>query len=252
MTGIVAGFGFPLGDARMGALVGRGFTLIRQDLQTCDGRTPDVQAVLEECSRWPSLRPLYIVTPDTLTQVPEGAWVELRNEPEYLTPAAYAAELRAVWAEVQRRTLTLWAGGIGNTDRDSLSWLRQVLSLAPFVTHVSVHRYSADAAQTWSKPHKGFDSRLHEVSDLQAIIGARPYLVSEVGFHTARTRRWWFWTRQLTPAQQTARLRAEIAFWQQHGAQAVIVYQENDAPGTTQDKYGLRDAGGQWKDAARW
>ena len=41
--GLVAGFGHPLGVERLAAIRQHGFTLIRQDVQTVMGRTPDGQ-----------------------------------------------------------------------------------------------------------------------------------------------------------------------------------------------------------------
>jgi len=249
LTGIVAGFGEPLGTDRLAALRARGFRLIRQDLQTGQGRHPQTDAVLAEGAAWTAQggQMLYIVDGTTLGRVPAGAWVEVLNEPEYLSPADYALLLHKVWPTVLTLRLTVWAGSIGNTDADSLLWLQRVLQAAPMVTHVAVHRYSPEANQDRTKAHKGFGSRDGELRWLRDIIGPRPYLVSEVGYHSAWRRTWWFWRTRLSWDEQARRVMQELDYWRAHGAEACCVYQENDAPGATADQWGVRDARGVWK-----
>lgn len=246
-VGICAGFGHPLGQDRLEALRVRGITLLRQDLQTTGGRTPEVEAAVAEGARWERLggRMLYICSLDTLGAVPEGAWVELHNEPEAMPPLAYASDLVRAWPIVQARGLTLWAGTISNLDKDSLAWLRRVIELAPFLTHVAVHRYTPGKEQNPDRAHAGFSDRRSEVAALRAIVGPRPWMVSEIGYHTAAmpVSRWLpFLKTRLTPYQHAARLGFEVQWWCEQGARAAVIFQEQDAPGDTPDQYGLRFA----------
>jgi hypothetical protein len=248
-TGVVAGFGEVIGPDRLSVFRKLGLSVIRQDLQTIGLRKPAVNAVIAECEEWKRAggQALYITDKVTLPVVPDGSWVEYLNEPEYLSPEAYADQLDAIWPIVLSKKLTLWAGCIGNTDADSLLWLLTVLRNAPYLTHISVHRYTPGSDQSPTKPHKGFSTRDGEVRWLKDIIGMRPYIVSEVGFHTAWRRRFLFWRTRLSNSEQSMRLVRELDFWYLHGADAVCIYQENDAPGKVADKYGLRDETGAWK-----
>lgn len=245
--GTVCGFGYPLGAARLAALREHGFPVVRQDLQTCGGRTPDVAGVLAEMAGHPELLPLYITTTDTIAQVPDGSHVELRNEPEYMAARDYAWELRQIWPIVEQKKLTLWAGCISNFDKDSLKWLDEVIGLSPFVTHVAAHRYTPGKMQLRWRAHKGFCSREREVKRFKEIIGNRPFIISEIGFHTAEQKFLGVFPTRLSYTEQQQRLQQEIEYWAQHGAHMVIVFQENDAPGHTIDQYGLKNATGEWK-----
>ena len=250
LTGIVAGFGEPIGAERLTALRAHGFRLIRQDLQTVMGRNPRVDAVISEGNAWEAAggKMLYIVDTSTLGMVPDGSWVEYLNEPEYQTPHTYAHGLAVNWPVACDKGLTLWAGGIGNLDADSMLWLQRVLAEAPYVTHISVHRYPPDAAQSPDKAHKGMAGREGELRWLRDIIGPRPFVVSEVGYHTAWRRQFWFWRTRLSAVEQAARLCRELDFWRAEGAEACCLYQENDGAGAGfLDHYGLKDCQGTWK-----
>jgi hypothetical protein len=241
LTGIVAGFGEVIGQARLDALWAHGFRLIRQDVQTLC-----LQAVFNEGRGWEQRggQMLYITSATTLPLVPDGSWIEYLNEPEYLTPYAYAYQVRQILPEVQRRNLTLWAGSIGNTDKDSLAWLKTLLDALPELDRVAVHRYAPDAAQSPERAHRGYYTRESEAKQLQFILNGRAFLVSEVGYYTARHGL----HCALTGEEQARRLQHELGFWQSYGAEAVCLYQERDGPSRAiVDHYGLRDFEGNWK-----
>ena len=245
-TGLVAGFGDPLGPQRLAEITAHGMTIIRQDIQRTNGRTPDVSAVLAEAASWTG-RTVFICDEQTIYEVPDGAWVELYNEPDIngFTPSAWVRAAQAVWSYIKAHGLTFWGGGNSNLNQKSLAWLREVVRLAPWLTHITAHRYSPTAHQERMLPHKGFVSRDAEADALVSITGTRPLLIGEVGFSTQRiTTGWWFFTRttQLTAPQQADMLLDELEFWQCRGASACVLYQEQDSPDPKADQYGLRYA----------
>lgn len=269
VRGIVAGFGEPLAHEML-ALASRGIAAIRQGLMKAPAgdlrpgqldtyTLADVAAIrtilaeFEAAPCWP----LWIVTPETLGFVPNGAQVELLNEPNLhgWTPDAYARVLNRALNEALARGITIWAGGIANLSAKDLDWLARVLQLAPRTTHVAVHRY-ADPGHDFDKPKRGFKSRTEEMWRLGDVLAGRPYLVSEFGAHMAPERLgWWLWKRtvQLTEAGQAAYLRREFAFWGEWGAHAAFVYQLNDDPklvGKPLGHYGIRTVDGRWKASA--
>lgn len=249
IVGINAGFGELIGQARMEALQAHGFELIRQDFQTDQGHPVYVEDALEEADYYNQMRFLYIVDRVTLPMLPPASWLEYRNEPDLrMTPRQYVDELRGVQAEVEAKGHTLWAGCISNLDGDSLHWLEDVVALGgELIQQVSIHRYPHDADQNFWTAHHGFRTRLSETDRLHDILGPRPFLVSEVGYHTQYRRKWFFWRTRLSNVDQAHRLQLELDFWESRGAAACCVYQERDAPASNGEKYGLVEASGAWK-----
>lgn len=243
VTGICAGFGHPLGDARLRDLQAHGFDLVRQDLQTDQGWTPDVKGIVSEMDRH-DLTPLYIVDEHTVGQVPVLEWVEFLNEPDLsMSPAQYVRRLQSVWPTIVGNNLTCWAGCVSNLDRDSLDWLEETLTLMPEITHVSVHRYSPDKLQSATKPHTGFASRADELRLLKYLLQGRAFMVSEFGYYTRTvTTGWWIFkrTHTISPQEQRDKLMEDLNLYRVHGAEAAVIYQEQDGAGT--DQYGLRYA----------
>jgi hypothetical protein len=238
-----------LGRARLQAFLDHGLTLVRQDLQTDQGWVPDIEGVLSESSIWEG-RTLFICGPNTIRFAPINGWVELRNEPDFkMIPTEYARDLEFIKPWVLGRGLQLWAGSISNLDKDSLDWLQEVIRLCPWIERVAIHRYTPGKHQNPNDSHKGFKTRADEVKRLRSIIGSRPFLVTEVGYHTAPyTTGWWLWKQKhrLTVEQQRDRLLQELHFWKDHGAEGVVIFQEQD--GTGMDQYGLRWGNiGPWK-----
>ena len=258
-TGIVAGFGYPLGTQRLAEILAHGITVVRQDLQTTQGRTPDVAGVIAEATAW-SGRTLYICDLNTIGMVPTGSWVSLYNEPDIngFSPAAWVKDANAARPIIEQRRLVFWGGGNCNLSQDSQAWLKEVIRLAPWIPRVEVHRYCPTGVQERTLAHKGFASREAEVSALFGIIGARPYLVGEIGFHMQKVvTGWWFFkkTQQLTAPQQAQMLLDEMAFWKKNRAESCIIFQEQDGakPYPDTDRYGLRYNGpAAWKTATNY
>ena len=252
-TGLNAGFGAPLLEPRPLENWAHGFSVQRQDLQTDQGWTPDLDGCLAQGFAWEQRggRMLYVVSDrSTLWQLPRGAWFSWRNEPK-MSAAQWAAEANALEQDVRDRGLVFWAYGQGNFEQRNLDWLREAVRLCPWPTHVEMHRYSPGENQDPNKAHKGFSSRDAEVAAFKSIIGGRAFLIGECGYHTGPMKIGWLkpHTEHLTARQQADRLHQEIAFWTRHGAEACVLYQEQDGPtDTAKQRFGLRYAGpGDWK-----
>lgn len=242
-----AGFGDPVDSDALRALV---VTCPRLMLRRPDGQGDPVARVRE--AQEAGLRPLWLVTQlADVAALPIGAWAEWLNEPDHtaLAPASYAWQIETMQRE--RPDVTWWAGSLSNLTFTALDWLASMLGCAPTVSHISVHRYPP----VWvpEQAHEGFASRDEEVAGLRAVIGARPFIVSEFGYHLGSYRTGCFgWrVKRHTEAQQRDAFAYEWAFWTRHGATLACAYQLNDGPTDTAiDRYGLRDGTGRWRLAA--
>ena len=103
---------------------------------------------------------------------------------------------------------------------------------------------------TFGHAHDRFATRETEVAQLRALIGNRPFGVSEFGYPTNR-HGWGPFTSQITPDQAAILIRAEIAFWARVGARWSVIFQLNDGPTEMREnRFGIRAFDGTWKPAA--
>ena len=242
--GVNAGFG----DSLTGELAGlraHGIGHVRQMLRCPDGQGDPAARVAE--LQDVGLSPCWLVERRwDASVVPAGAWATWQNEPDIngWSPSQYAESFRQV---LQDRPDVRWfAGGVSNLTQPALNWLSEFVRLCPEVPGIEVHRYPPK----WDprQPHEGFASRDAEVARLKAIIGSRPYLIGEFGYHLARYRVWWiFWSRH-SDQEQADVFRYEWEFWATHGAEAAYAYQVQDGPTDTPiDRYGIRSQYGYWR-----
>lgn len=240
--------------ALLADLKARGVDLVRLDLQ----RVADPGLYLEWIAQAQEagLKPLCIVSDwKQIHGLPPGLLIELRNEVnlEGPDPPAYALLLKhaADWAD--RGGHTLYAPAISNLDRKGLAYLR-ALGPLPTNVHASVHYYAHGYARD---PHPGFASRDAEVAALKAIIGDRPFAVTETGYHVAAQPRYTDWRKNIpgltvrwTEGQIAAFVAEDFAFWEHHGAEFVVIYQLADGESDTPiDRYGIR---GKYADNGQW
>jgi hypothetical protein len=196
-----------------------------------------------------------------LQYLPAGLNVEWMNEPDLNgpAPAAYERAVHSVARLAEDGHLHLWAGGVSNLNARGFRYLRDAgVQQWPASVAVSVHRYPHGDHPT--TPHGGFTSREHEVETLRALIGSRPWGVSEFGYHTANRAGWLDRLlgrrRQWTDDQVAAHVAWEWAFWARMGAAGAVLYQitDGDSAGTATpqaiDTYGIRRLDGTWKPVA--
>lgn len=258
ISGINAGFGELIGADLLADLRARGLTLIRQDCQIGHRPlSPAITAVLAQEIVDAGLRPLLIVWDETqLTELPAGVDVELRNEPDLEGPAAsaYAALLERVADIAEDRSLRLWVGAVSNLHDRGFRYLRAILQAAPADVGISVHWYPHARGYTHTGMHPGFVSREAETAHLRDVIGDRRFGVSEIGYHTARhCRGWWFWRRcaWLDDVDVYHFARWERTFWEREGAAFLAWFQLNDGPQeSAEHRYGIRRSTGEWKPVA--
>jgi hypothetical protein len=261
-----------IGHALIAELQERGVEGIRADCQKlADGRTlisaHQVDAITREV-RAAGLHCLTTVyTADQCAFLRSGDHVEFRGEPDIGHPGNYAdtqpippAEYRRLLFEfhaaVAGRGIQVWAPAIANLNTRGLEWLAAA-DPASWPADINVTLHSYPHGETPTVPHPGFRSRDHEVEVFRRIIGRRPFIVSEFGYHTAprvtrrilgipvQRRRW-------TDDQVAEYVDFEWRFWDGHGATGAVLYQLNDGPSdTTLDRYGIRRVDGTWKPVAR-
>lgn len=244
-------FNEPIPRQTMKEIAALGFDGIRIDAQQIE--TATAMAALLDPALEAGLWPLVIVLDGrACAWLPRGTAVELRNEPdlEGPSPQGYRQLLFGMREVADHFGLELWGGGISNLIDRGFDYLRVIADALP--DHVSVHWYPH---RPWLQGagHEG-RTRADEIAVLRSIVGDRTIGVSEFGFHTAPVcHGWWWWRRcrSLSDSDATAAIRAEFAFWQEHGAAFATLYQLNDGPGTGPlDRYGIRAVDGAWKPQA--
>ena len=246
-VGVQTHFGALVGADTLSALRAFGFEIVRIDAQTSD-----IDTTLDMISEAQAagLQPLVIISrPEHLPWLPEGLDYELLNEPDLNgPPPPVYAELVLKAAEVARqRSQRLWIGAISNLNERGFNYLRDIGPL-PHDVGVSVHRYGDG---TFEHAHDGFATRESEVAQLRALIGNRPFGVSEFGYPTNRNG-WGPFTSRITPDEAAILIRAEISFWARVGARWSVIFQLNDGPTEMREnRYGIRAFDGTWKPAAR-
>ena len=250
IAGLNVGFeGHLVGRPLLDDLSARGVRMVRHDCLEV-GNAADLTNIITETVD-AGLAPLVVMRPDQMLWLPSVAVfgildVEIWNEPDIgtpptrrMTPQDYAEEARAAH-DYNVCGHRLWAGVISNLDVDSLEWLKASIAAGwPEGVGVSAHWYPPKGSLPPDNAHKGFGSRRHEAERLKAVIGDRPFLISECGYNDGES---------LTPQQVLEATRFEVEFWTEQGATALILYQVNDGPGTSYlDHFGWRDTQGNWK-----
>jgi hypothetical protein len=255
IRGLQVGFGSPIGAGLLADLRARGVQMIRIDCQSVSNESA-LRALITEVLG-ASLIPLCLIRAEQSLWVPRDLGVldiELSNEPDLhgIPPLRYADEVNRVYALLDQRH-HLWAGVISNLTPKALQWLQESVVYWPAGVSVSVHRYAPTGARP-EQAHKGFAQRENEVAALRALIGARPWGVSECGYHRGVwTTGWWIFKRyhQWTQMQQCIFTEWEIDFFEAQGATFFVNYQINSGQ-TVQpiDQYGWRNFDGVWMPVA--
>jgi FRG1-like domain len=245
-AGLQCGFGAPLGAALLEQLRLIGFTIIRLDLQKVDDAL--THSLAEEVIT-AGLQPLCIIRrAEQMHHLPEGALVELGNEPdlehehfpldEYIEVAEECVEI----AVANKRRLYL--GAVSNLNPRGFRFLR-AMPWAEYPPEIccSIHRYpDGDSPHN---PHLPAKSREAEVMILKDIVGDRPLACTEVGYHDSPSG----WSE----AEVADNMAWERGFFSEQGFEIVSAYQVNDGPVEDPEPiahFGFRRAGGSWKPVA--
>jgi len=244
--------GTPLPDARIEQAVARGFTTFRANL------APATPASFDQFAKYPCT-PLWIVgqyghtvagmqrTSAEVRTLDLPSRIELGNEPNIgdapagmpaVSPYDYAGIALDTRAEIEARGHACYYGSISSLNPDALAWLAEMLSWAPWIRRVSVHRYPYRDDQDPSKSPHG--SRANEMAALLRVLNSRRVLVTETGIQCP----------PVDEARQLAYLQQEVGYWRAVPAcDGVIVWVEGNAP---QESYGLREGtDGRWREAGR-
>lgn len=261
IRGLQAGFGELLGAPTLTALRELGVQLVRLD---CQASSPMSTGLLVREVLDAGLVPYPIVREAAqLAYLPAGTNVELMNEPDLNgpRPADYEAAVQHVSRHAEGAGLRLWAGCVSNLNQRGFRYLRDAgVERWPSSVCVSVHWYPHGDSN--AIPHPGYSSRDHEVAVLRALIGDRPWGVSEFGFHTVARKVSWIerllGTRGTawTDDQVAEMVAEEWAFWAAAGATGAVLYQINDGPSADSakpaalDTFGIRRLDGSWKPVA--
>lgn len=243
-AGLQCGFGAALGQPTLEAVRGQGFTIVRIDLQQCDLQTTALlaQEVIDA-----GLQPLCIIRrAEQMEVLPEGALVELGNEPDLAhfgwTLESYTAEARRCVPIALSTGQRLYLGVVSNLNRRGFRFLAQLpWKEWPETICCSVHRYPDGRLPT--NAHSGSSSREEEVAKLRAIVGPRPLAVTEVGYHDGPGG--WNW------AQVAEYMAWERRFFSEQGFEIVVGFQINDGERldpSTEAHFGFRrNPSGEWK-----
>ena len=245
-VGLQVGHGNPIGVPLLQELKAMGYSIIRIDVQDCDqGRTDMLAQEVLTCG----MQPLCIIRrPEQMNALPDGALVELGNEPdlehEGWTIDSYREAADACVAiALSGRAQRLYLGAVSNLNARGFAFLSQI----PWATYpkeicCSVHRYPE--GNDPREPHRGWMSREAEVTTLKSIVvGDRPFICSEVGYHDGPD--------GSTEEQVAAKMTWERNFFSQQGFEIVSGYNINDGPsGEPIDHFGFRRLDGTWKPVA--
>lgn len=242
-AGLQCGFGAPLGRMVLDDIRALGITIVRIDLQESSQEDTVIlaQEVLDA-----GLQPLCIIRrPEQIPILPEGALIEVGNEPDLehfgWTVAEYIAVGTACVVMALRHNRRIYLGAVSNLNARGFDFLKKLpwdLWCGEQIC-CSVHRYPDGHAP--QNPHQGFNDREHEVANLKLIVGDRPLAVTEVGYHNVE------WTE----AEAADNMAWERQFFTAQGFEIVSAFQLNDGPGgDTESHYGFRRMDGSWKAVA--
>jgi len=212
--------------------------------------TAATQSIIERFQQYPQLTPLYIVrvglgaqSTDELLRVPTRSMIEFGNESNIgdgpastpkLTPQQYSTLAYA--AEVLGHTV-YW-GCVSNLNKDGMDWLKEMLRLSPWMTHISIHDYDRDLT-------------VARIPGLLNILGGRRFRVTETGVLCGprgyKTPGGFLKGPKyipITEEQQLDLLRGVVVRWRAvPTCDGVDVYQENSGA-TETTSFGLNDPAG--------
>jgi hypothetical protein len=256
LYGVQTSFGQLIGSETYQQLAAFGYTMARIDAQAC---TPEEAALLAQEAVEAGLTPLVILQhPDQMRDLPEGTHVEVLNEPDITdVSAGVYLVLMLAFAGAVRDGIHLWGPCVSNRNRRGLNYLHQIAHLFPARVGITLHSYQYGAYPY--APFPGAASRDDEVAQLTAIIGDRPFGISETGFHTCPMPTYGDWRKNLpwlttrhTDDHVADLLNWECAFWNRHGAAFCCIFQIDDGPtDTPEHRFGIRRVDGTWKPAAQ-
>jgi len=200
-----------------------------------------------------------IRTPEQVSQVPPGHWIEFYNEPDleqFNMPLSQFKERYMTIVEACAGRNPLAIGGVSNLNDRGMRFLKQLeWDKIPPEVACSHHWYPDDDRPHESHIETGFlhkkrNTRDQDIADLKAIVGERPLVNSETGFWDGPFR---------TESDVAEWYRVERHFWERQGYAIVIAYQlDSEAPPSDpnqwgpQHGYGLRRVGtvSDWKPSA--
>ena len=171
--------------------------------------------------------------------------IEIGNEPD-ISPTyegdhdGFGRMVNAAAMAVKGRC-TVISGGIFNTGRAGLEYLREALEWIDPTVHVGVHSYRQTTSPYEAK--KPFKSRTDEWRAIREVARGRPVWCTETGWHTAQFPTGWFGLRKKhwTNNEVLAFLNMELQIQSQGGAKACVVYQWTDGPTEEGiDRFGLK------------
>jgi len=243
-AGLQCGFGDALGEETLGSIREQGFTIVRIDLQRAD-QVKTAQLAQEVVDA--GLQPLCIIRhAHQISVLPEGALIELGNEPDLAhfgwTLDSYLAEARRCVPVALESGHRLYLGAVSNLNKRGFKFLEQLpWQEWPETICCSIHRYPDGRLPT--NAHTGCKSREHEVAKLRAIVGQRPLVVTEVGYHDGPGG----WSE----AKVAEYMAWERRFFSEQGFELVVAFQINDGERldpSTEAHFGFRrNPSGEWK-----
>ncbi len=278
--GINAGFGEIIGHDELMRLARLDFEIVRQDY-IAGGRE-----LLAEFLHT-SLQPLFLI-PGGFTELDPAdvaaladecaaycaelglfgrdnyPMFEIVNEPSITPrygrdPAAYARAVNSAMVMIYKHcpSAVVIAGGVHNTNRDGLRYLRNAVSMLDKSVWLGFHSYHT--GRDPMRAHKGYASRHSELTVVNALAGIRPVVCTEIGRHNGPQgvpsrilpcikRRY-----VETPERSAEYLAREMRLLASHGVVFAIVYQHRDGPNRNydQDNYGILYEDGSEKPAAQ-
>jgi hypothetical protein len=241
-AGLQVGHGQPIGVPLLQELRAFGYTIIRIDVQNQD---QDRTTMMAQEVLIAGMQPLCIINrPEQMHVLPDGALVELGNEPDLGWPIESYLPMaeQCVAIALSGRGQRLYIGAVSNLNARGFHFLSQIpWEKYPKEICCSIHRYPDGSSP--ENPHKGWTSREHEVATLKRIVGERPLACSEIGYYDGPNG----WTEQ----QVAENFVWERDFFSKQGFEIISAYNINDGPGPEPiDHFGFRRLDGTWKPVA--
>lgn len=275
-VGLQAGFGQSISHEFAG-LASYAFTVIRQDLYAA-GDPALVPALVTECAGAP-VHMLFLIGGGQI-QRPDGSEriephelaamtttvvhtataagltdyaIEIGNEPDLAHPgyADHPEDFAEAIRQCHQAARTngfhgaLITGGISNLNTRGFRYLRRMLAASNLPIEdivIGFHRYP-ESGRGPQAPHDPYTSRDDEWRALKRLVGRRPVVCTEFGYHTAAS-------DPITLTDDTAAdaVLWDVQFYADRDVPFAIVYQLNDGPSDDWfDRYGVRTTAGVWK-----